>query len=227
MAVPLISRTQWGARQPKKDWIFTTWAKRKVFMVHYSAGPTTQTVRDIQNFHMDVRNWSDIGYNFVVDHRGNAYFARGWLAIGAHAANHNTEGVGVCFIGRAGDLTDHAKRTINGLYADAVAHKGGPLTWQGHRDANPTECPGDELYAWIRAGHPDPPIPARGEDEMPYLTIRHRDKAPVYALFASGRVRHIGPAEFDWLQKAKVPHVLTEYEEETNLLARLAAVGMP
>lgn len=56
----ITTRAQWGARKPKSR-STTTWAARREFIVHYSEGPTSQTVRQIQNFHMDGRGWSDIG----------------------------------------------------------------------------------------------------------------------------------------------------------------------
>ncbi|GLY96539.1 hypothetical protein [Actinoplanes sp. NBRC 103695] len=112
-------------------------------MGHYSAA---QTVREIQNFHMDTRGWSDIGYNFLINSiTGKVYEGRGWTVLGAHGAGHNTEDTGVCIIGKdkAGvqDVSDAARRSFRALYEDAKRRKGGNLKLLGHRDRGSTTCP--------------------------------------------------------------------------------------
>lgn len=153
----IISRAGWGARTPRSR-TTTTWAKRKEFIVHYSDGPTTQTPRQIQNFHMDDRDhlWSDIGYNFLVTRDGTIYEGRGWLVIGAQAHEHNTSGIGVCFIGRDGDATDAARDSLRALYDLACTKAGRALLQRGHGQlsGNSTDCPGKQLLAWVRDGMP-------------------------------------------------------------------------
>src|SRR5918992_2005798 len=101
MTPNIISRAEWGARAPRSR-MTTTWDRRTEFVVHHSDGPTTQTPRSIQGFHMDGRGWVDIAYNFLVDRLGRIFEGRGWLTVGAHAEGHNISGLGVCFIGRDG-----------------------------------------------------------------------------------------------------------------------------
>ncbi|WP_026124121.1 peptidoglycan recognition protein family protein [Nocardiopsis baichengensis] len=149
--VHIIGRSQWGARSPRSR-ATTDWSRRTEFTVHYSAGPPTQSVRSIQDFHMDGNGWADIGYNFLVDRDGTVYEGRGWMVVGAHAAPRNTQGIGVCFIGRDGDATPKAEAAIRALYEEANRRAGRVLARKGHRDINSTSCPGDQLYAWIRAG---------------------------------------------------------------------------
>ncbi|GAA1460525.1 peptidoglycan-binding domain-containing protein [Nocardiopsis exhalans] len=158
----LVSRSAWGARAPRSR-TSTTWAARSGFTVHYSAGPPTQTPRQIQNFHMDGQGWADVGYNFLVDRQGNVYEGRGWLAVGAHAAPHNTSHIGVCFIGRDGDATPAAKAAIRGLYDEANRRAGKTLSrsWHGGLSGNSTSCPGADLRSWVRAGMP---VPGSGGD---------------------------------------------------------------
>jgi N-acetylmuramoyl-L-alanine amidase len=158
--VDIISRSRWGARAPRSR-TTTTWSRRTEFVVHYSAGPTSQTPRQIQNFQMDSNGWSDVGYNFLVDTRGRVYEGRGWLVVGAHATGHNTSGIGVCFIGRDGDATAAAKRSIRAVYDEARRRAGRALAKRGHGQlsGNATACPGRELLNWVKAGMPV------GEDE--------------------------------------------------------------
>lgn len=157
--VNIRSRANWDARA-SRGVSQTTWAARRGFTVHYSAGPTSQTPRQIQNFHMNPppsgRGWSDVAYNFLVDRNGVAYEGRGWLGVGAHAAPHNTSHIGVCFIGRDGDATPAAKATIRALYDEAVRRKGGNLTMTHHGglSGNSTSCPGADLRSWVQSGMP-------------------------------------------------------------------------
>ncbi|WP_326554683.1 LysM peptidoglycan-binding domain-containing protein [Micromonospora sp. NBC_01813] len=156
----VITRAQWGARAPERASYQATWAQRTTFYVHYSAASKTQKVRAIQDYHMDTHGWNDIGYNWLVDSAGNIYEGQGWLSIGAHVANHNTAGIGVCFIGKDGDDTKLAREAIRWLYDEACRRAGRKLAIKGHRDSNATKCPGDKLYAWVRAGLPvDAPKP--------------------------------------------------------------------
>lgn len=112
-----------------------------------------------------LRGWGDIGYNYLVDRDGRIFegrysdretaFRHKVDAIGAHASGHNAGSVGVALIGTYSTITptqhmiDSAShvigyklahygvdpRGISGFgYGDAVI---------GHRQVNPTSCPGD------------------------------------------------------------------------------------
>lgn len=150
----IISRDDWGARAPRRR-VYTTWSQRSEFIVHHSAGPIGQTPASVQAFHMDGRGWDDVGYNFLIDHRGRIYGGRGWLVIGAHASGHNTSGLGVCVIGRDGpDITAAALLSVRWLYEEACRRGGHTLTARTHGDVNATDCPGDVLRSWVHAGMP-------------------------------------------------------------------------
>lgn len=171
----IISRKDWGARSPRSV-VRVPWSSRKEFVVHHSAGPKNQSVKAIQNFHMDGNGWSDIGYNFLVDEDGKVYEGRGWLVVGAHAPNHNTSGIGVCFIGN-NNPTDAAKEAIRDLYEEANRRAGRKLKVLGHRDVYPTSCPGSKLYDWLKDGMPRPKKKKEKEQggsvlsELPTLTV--------------------------------------------------------
>lgn len=192
----IISRKEWGARSPRSR-STVGWSSRREFIVHYSAGPPTQTVRQIQDFHMDGRGWADIGYNFLVDVKGRIYEGRGWLVQGSHAPGHNTSGIGVCMIGRDGDSTPAAKRAIRWLYDEAVRRAGRNLAKLGHRDVYATSCPGNELYAWVRAGMPADGGTTTGGDPLIGLAEGDSGEAVVAAqrliLYAGGDLPRYGP----------------------------------
>lgn len=150
----IITRKEWGARKARPGIVSTTWDRRTGFMVHYSAASASQSPRSIQAYHMINRGWSDIGYNYLIGSRdGKIYEGRGWSQVGAHCAGHNTATIGVCVIGRDDpdrqDVSDAARESLRQLHAVAQRLKGRPLPVLGHRDRGRTECPGDELYAYI------------------------------------------------------------------------------
>lgn len=156
----IITRAQWGARAPREIQNVST-SKRQNFMVHHSGAPANQSVRVIQDFHMDTRGWSDIGYNFLIRDTGAIYEGRGWDRVGAHATGWNTNSIGVCVIGdyQSNDVPAPAMESLRWLYRQANTHVGRNLTILGHRDANhSTECPGDHLYGWVLEGLDGPVI---------------------------------------------------------------------
>ncbi|GAA4917401.1 N-acetylmuramoyl-L-alanine amidase [Streptomonospora salina] len=179
--VHIIERPQWGARAPRsRDYV--PWDARTEFVVHHSAGPPSQTVRSIQDFHLDGRGWSDVGYNLLVDDDGNAYEGRGWLVVGAHAVGHNTSGIGVCYIGQDNPAPE-AKATIRALYDEACATAGRTLEPKGHRDVNETSCPGDHLHTWVHDGMPADGLD--GGDEMSLINLKKGDGA------STGKEEHV------------------------------------
>lgn len=177
--VKTVSRKGWGARAPRSRQT-VPWSEREEVTLHYSYGPTDQTVRSIQNGHMDGNGWSDIGYNKLVDEDGTAYEGRGWTVVGAHAAPRNVEGIGICYIGRDG-MTDAAKRTIIALYDEACELAGRTLARKGHRDVNNTSCPGDGNYDWWKSSDFRDVAGGGGSAPAPKPT-KPGTKAPAYPL---------------------------------------------
>lgn len=161
----IISRAQWGARPPVSE-AKVPLSQRTGFAVHYSAGPTSQTPKAIQNYHMDSNGWWDIGYNFLVDVQGRIFEGRGWANEGAHATGYNTTHFGVCFIGRNGDATTAAKNAIRSLYHAAREKTGKALAATYHSALGSTQCPGAELRAWVQSGLPGTTYPIVGGEPV-------------------------------------------------------------
>jgi hypothetical protein len=117
--------------------------------------------------------WADIGYNFLIDRFGRTWEGRyGGVTrpvIGAHAYGVNSYTFGVTVLGNFMTATPPStvttalaqligwKAQIHEFYPGGKAKIGGVVynAVSGHRDANATDCPGDQLYAalpTIRAG---------------------------------------------------------------------------
>lgn len=163
-----FDRASWGARAPKSTPVRMNPANVTTTYIHYTAGPKTQKVRAIQDFHMDTRQWSDIAYSFLVDDAGNVYEGRGWLVVGGHTKNQNSVSHAICWIGTEGEPSDSALRSINQLISEAEARVGHALMVKPHSAAPgaATSCPGDALRRWIANGRPTTTTaPAENGDE--------------------------------------------------------------
>jgi hypothetical protein len=146
----------------------------------YTASQSAAIVRGIEAYHVKGNGWNDIGYNFLVDRYGQVFEGRfGGVdknVIGAHAEGFNTGSVGVAVIGTYSDAAPPvaAQTALANLLAWRldVAHVDplGTVTWpsggnprfptgtpvflraiSGHRDTGFTSCPGNALYARLKA----------------------------------------------------------------------------
>ncbi len=69
-------------------------------IIHCAATPEGKpfTVADIDHWHRQ-RGWKGIGYHFVIYLDGSVYKGRPIEQVGAHCLGHNTNSIGVCYIG--------------------------------------------------------------------------------------------------------------------------------
>ncbi len=166
--VNIISRSAWGARPPKRprEIVTVPWSRRIGVAWHYSDGSKFSTPADLQAYAQDSLNYNDTHYNLFVDYKGNAYEGRGWLVVAAHALNQNTPWVGICFIGREGDVTPEALRTMRDLYDEANRLSGRTLQYSGHGQlpGQSTNCPGNTIKTWISQGMPRPGGTSEGDN---------------------------------------------------------------
>ncbi len=115
----IVSRDQWGARPPNHEAVnefgFANSAIDKAWYVypsnladeystvaiHHSAIPldTNETMPSVQDLHMDINHWADVGYHYVIDKNGIVYEGRDIHVRGASVAGYNTGTIGVCVMG--------------------------------------------------------------------------------------------------------------------------------
>jgi len=117
-------------------------------IIHCSATPEGRDVstEEIRQWHLD-RGWSDIGYHFVVELDGTVYDGRPLEIAGAHARGHNSQSIGVCYVGGV-DSDMEAKDTRTNEQAIALVELITSLKERfpeaiviGHRDVSEKECP--------------------------------------------------------------------------------------
>ncbi|MBD3646900.1 MAG: N-acetylmuramoyl-L-alanine amidase, partial [Pseudomonadales bacterium] len=91
--ISIIGRDAWHARPPRDD--SSTWAEydRKrppdtrivLHVTSMGRGYGEIEMKRIQDFHMDERGFSDIGYNYLIDSDGNIFEGRSLDYVPAHA----------------------------------------------------------------------------------------------------------------------------------------------
>ena len=69
-------------------------------ILHCSATPEGKdyTVEQIRQWHL-ARNFSDVGYHFIIYRDGSVHRGRPVAQIGAHTTGYNTHSIGICYIG--------------------------------------------------------------------------------------------------------------------------------
>ena len=186
----MVSRAEWGGDAclaglaPEPDYA----DRVELLFIHHTDHGTNSNgygpndgkdlVYAICSYHVNVREWSDIGYNFLVDKYGTIYEGRGGGidagVVGAHTGGFNSYSTGIAFIGdhTASAPTDAAQGALLRLAAWKLdVHHVDPLgtvtveslgstkypedtivqlpTVAGHRDASVTSCPGGACYALL------------------------------------------------------------------------------
>ncbi|MBO6938240.1 MAG: peptidoglycan recognition protein [Deltaproteobacteria bacterium] len=159
----IVTRSAWGARATRCSSRNGTMNRMAIHhTVTPSANPERQ-VRGIQRYHMDSRGWCDVGYHFLVGIDGTVYEGRPLHLVGAHVGGHNTNNIGISFVGcftGSGCPSGSGPSRPPEVMIDAAARLVGKLstlfgipingsTVKGHRDhsGQSTGCPGDFLHS--------------------------------------------------------------------------------
>ncbi|MDQ0829548.1 hypothetical protein QF032_001392 [Streptomyces achromogenes] len=166
----LIVRSAWGARPSRYDLVYI--AGTEGVKIHYEGtyvpkslaaadahGSCPGHVRDIQASHLanTKEDYSDIAYNAMVCPHGSVFEGRGLHRKTGANGNQplNAKDYAVCAMLGDSGLVQPTNAMLDGL-VDAVQwlRSGGGAGGEilGHRDGYATSCPGDPLYAWVKAG---------------------------------------------------------------------------
>ncbi|XP_013114626.1 peptidoglycan-recognition protein SB1 [Stomoxys calcitrans] len=160
LSINIKPRSSWGAvaaRSPVRingavDFV----------IIHHSDNPNgcsseaacQRLIKNIQSDHKGRRNFSDIGYNFIIAGDGNVYEGRGWGYQGSHAPRYNNKSIGIVFLGNfeSSKPSDEMLQNAKDLIAQAVSsgYLKENYTLLGHRQTKATSCPGTALYNEIK-----------------------------------------------------------------------------
>ncbi|MGI9034360.1 MAG: RICIN domain-containing protein [Acidimicrobiales bacterium] len=175
----IVSRASWGADESFRslnpgcgtpeyaDNVRFSVVHHTVNTNNYSPADSASLIRGIYYFHTHTNKWCDIGYNFLVDRFGTVFEGRyGGITravVGAHALNFNTGSTGVALLGtfQTDPVPSAMYASLRSLLAwklaihnvdptAVISYNGASVnTVSGHRDLNPTECPGDMPYGML------------------------------------------------------------------------------
>lgn len=165
----VIRRGDWGADPALLHWS-PGYATPKALILHHTAGATAGVdpaacVRALYYYHSVIREWGDIGYNYLVDALGNVYEGRagGAGALGAHSGAYDALTQGIALLGDLTVLPPSAAQqaSLVKLLADLCSANELMPTDQtlllgrqlpvvmGHAQCAATRCPGDALTALL------------------------------------------------------------------------------
>ncbi|MBC7235774.1 MAG: SpoIID/LytB domain-containing protein [Chloroflexi bacterium] len=165
----IIRRAEWGADESLMSWAPEYRPVRAVVVHHTVFGDEevdpAAAVRAVYYYHAVIREWGDIGYNYLVDRFGNIYEGRagGPGVVGGHALQYNYGSIGIALIGNYHERdvpTAMLQGLIRFLAWQCADHFLDPMgqgffidkmlpTILGHRDVADTLCPGDRAYALL------------------------------------------------------------------------------
>ena len=153
----------------------------------WMAGSSVQAKRDeIRRWHTSApRNWSDIGYHYVIDRDGSGADGRPLERIGAHVRGRNTGSIGVCLLGGHGsserdqfsdNFTPEQDAALRRLI-DSLQRELGPLKVTGHNQYAAKACPGFDVPSWFD-GAPMKRVTSELPEEVAQV-IKDADKPPM------------------------------------------------
>lgn len=173
-APTIITRDQWGAAPEACTPAVASTLVGAV--IHHTADTNSYTtvaqaeqmIRNDQAYHINVRGWCDLGYNFVVDKWGNIYEGRANSetepVIGVHAGGFNTGTLGVAILGDYTSLvpsaaTQEALAELIGWRLAAYGRNPGGMmtytTYGGETSRWPTTTTGTTVTEPVVMGHRD------------------------------------------------------------------------
>ena len=115
------------------------------------------TVDEIRRWHVDGEGWNDIGYHFVIYLDGSIHLGRKLERAGAHTYSHNTNSIGIVYVGGcAADgktpkdtRTPEQKRALLSLVKE-LKHQYPDATIHGHREFAKKACPSFDVQKWLK-----------------------------------------------------------------------------
>lgn len=120
----------------------------KELIVHCTATPEGReySVAAIRNWHLN-RGFKDIGYHFVIHLDGTIEAGRPLSDPGAHCKGHNSNSIGVCYVGGVGadnrpkDTRTPAQKEALKLFVAMVRALWPGIEIHGHREYAKKACP--------------------------------------------------------------------------------------
>ena len=146
----IISRSQWGAKSPRRS--FSTNFSPKKVVIHHTAGSKGRAnqVRICQSYHQNSCGWSDIGYHYLISHTGEIFEGRPDNVLGTHVAGANKYCVGISAMGHYSkyQCDQPCWNSLVRLTAYVCSkYRIQPKDIIGHKNMANKDCPGKYIYS--------------------------------------------------------------------------------
>lgn len=110
---------------------------------------SSTTVEVVRKYHIQHNGWRDIGYHFLIYTDGTVHKGRPISQVGAHCSGHNTNTIGICYVGGKSVLnaavdtrTPAQKQALRNLIATLKAVYPSINKVSSHHDYNKAKpCP--------------------------------------------------------------------------------------
>ena len=167
----IVSRAEWGAREPNHEasgeFGFATSATDPAWYVypdplpevyntvaiHHSASllDSNETMREVQDLHMDRNRWADVGYHYAIDRNGVVYEGRDIRVRGSSVGGYNTGTIGVVVMGNFEyDQPLEVQLTVLQTLINWLATTYTLTHLAGHGEFNPESvCPGKNMIPYL------------------------------------------------------------------------------
>lgn len=162
----IYTRADWGCPEatssPRWDPEYRVLTRAIVHHTAATTGPdSAAAIRSVWYYHANTQDWGDIGYNYLVDQRGNIFQGRYYDhayarsinqdVVGGHTYGANYGSTGISTLGNFNnDVPTAALLNSVGNMAGWKAMPYGTYNpgnnTVGHRDAGQSSCPGNNLY---------------------------------------------------------------------------------
>lgn len=126
--------------------------------------PLKAKVEEIRRWHK-AKNWSDIGYHYLIDRDGTIMAGRPIERTGAHVKGHNTGTIGVCLLGGHGSSADDEfsdnftiaqEKALRTFLAELKRRHLTVTKISGHNQYAAKACPGFNVPIWLRSHEKKP-----------------------------------------------------------------------
>lgn len=128
-------------------------------VVHCSATPPSMDigVEEIRTWHVEENKWTDVGYHYVIRRDGVIEEGRPLKRPGAHVKGHNSDSIGICWVGGVSQVGNKAEDNRTADQSIALFHLIQNLQQEfqgaavlGHRDFQGVTkaCPSFDVRTW-------------------------------------------------------------------------------
>lgn len=119
---------------------------------HHSATPTTASIRNMAEFHIEVRKWPAIAYHWAIDMDGVIYKLHDMDVTSYQAQGHNSHTAGALLIGNFDKIEPSEKMEMSAYRLQAYLKETYNLktSWY-HGETKATACPGKFAIPLIKS----------------------------------------------------------------------------